>query len=187
MDYVAIMSLIPVFEAGLRNIQNSVLGMSAQNVSAKEFEKGLKDLIISWGRRKTHEYVWHPGKTYDCEVEIDFLTHACPQADVINAFRLFFSNILYKESEHDVSGLNRHVIVHMLKSDFNNPANFPRVFLALTHVVFIESLINEKIPFFWPGYESDIAVKDLSLYLRTISETFGEHRMQQLKGYGIGG
>lgn len=52
MDHVAIMSLIPVFEAGLRNIQNSVLGMSNQNVSSKKFERGLKELCLNWGRRR---------------------------------------------------------------------------------------------------------------------------------------
>lgn len=72
MDHIAIMSLIPVFEAGLRNIQSSVLGMSSQNVSATEFENGLQELILSWGRRRTQEYIWYPGKSYNTAVEIDF-------------------------------------------------------------------------------------------------------------------
>lgn len=133
MDHVAIMSLIPVFEAGLRKIQNSVLGMSDQNVSSKEFERGLKELCLDWGRRRTQEYIWYPGKSYNADVEFDFLTHICPQSDVINAFRLFFSNVLYKNSKEGIVGLNRHVIVHMLKNDFSNPANFSRIFLAMTH------------------------------------------------------
>lgn len=185
MDHVAIMSLIPVFEAGLRKIQNSVLGMSAQNVSSKEFERGLKQLCLDWGRRRTQEYIWYPGKSYNAAVEIDFLTHICPQSDVINAFRLFFSNVLYKNSKEGAVGLNRHVIVHMLKNDFNNPANFSRIFLAMTHITFIESLSNQDVPFFWPGYNDDIQVKALSVYIRQISKSVGEPRRKLLNKAGI--
>lgn len=185
MDHVAIMSLIPVFEAGLRNIQSSVLGMSSQNVSAKEFEIGLQELILNWGRRKTQGYILYPGKSYNTAVEIDFLTHICPQADVINAFRLFFSRVLYKNSGYGVKGLNRHVIVHMLKNDFNNPANFLRILLALTHITFIESLNNRDVPFFWPGYKNDSKVKALSIYIRKLSQTIGEPRRKLLNRAGI--
>lgn len=186
MDHIAIMSLMPVFEAGLRNIQNSVLGMSEKNVSAKEFEKGLKELLLNWGRRKTQSYIWYPGKSYNTAVEIDFLTHICPQADVINAFRLFFSHVLYKNSQQGGIGLNRHVIVHMLKNDFNNPANFLRIFLALTHITFIESLNNQAVPFFWPGYDDDSEVKALSAYIRKISENICAPRRKLLNLAGIG-
>lgn len=185
MDHVAIMSLIPVFEAGLRNIQNSVLGMSAQNVSSKEFERGLTELCLNWGRRRTQEYIWYPGKSYNTAVEIDFLTHICPQSDVINAFRLFFSSVLYKNSKDGIVGLNRHVIVHMLKNDFNNPANFSRIFLAMTHITFIESLSNQNVPFFWPGYNDDVQVRALSVYIRQLSEGVGEPRRKLLNQAGI--
>lgn len=185
MDHVAIMSLIPVFEAGLRKIQNSVLGMSDQNVSSKEFERGLKELCLDRGRRRTQEYIWYPGKSYNADVEIDFLTHICPQSDVINAFRLFFSNVLYKNSKEGIVGLNRHVIVHMLKNDFSNPANFSRIFLAMTHITFIESLSNQDVPFFWPGYNDDSQVKALSVYIRQLSKSVGEPRRKLLNRTGI--
>jgi hypothetical protein len=185
MDHVAIMSLIPVFEAGLRKIQNSVLGMSDQNVSSKEFERGLKELCLDRGRRRTQEYIWYPGKSYNADVEIDFLTHICPQSDVINAFRLFFSNVLYKNSKEGIVGLNRHVIVHMLKNDFSNPANFSRIFLAMTHITFIESLSNQDVPFFWPGYNDDSQVKALSVYIRQLSKSVGEPRRKLLNRAGI--
>lgn len=185
MDHLAIMSLIPVFEAGLRKIQNSVLGMSDQNVSSKEFERGLKELCLDWGRRRTQEYIWYPGKSYNAAVEIDFLTHICPQSDVINAFRLFFSNVLYKNSKEGIVGLNRHVIVHMLKNDFSNPANFSRIFLAMTHITFIESLSNQNVPFIWSGYNDDIQVKALSVYIRQLSKSVGEPRRKLLNQAGI--
>lgn len=159
--------------------------MSAQNVSSKEFERGLTELCLNWGRRRTQEYIWYPGKSYNTAVEIDFLTHICPQSDVINAFRLFFSSVLYKNSKDGIVGLNRHVIVHMLKNDFNNPANFSRIFLAMTHITFIESLSNQNVPFFWPGYNDDVQVKALSVYIRQLSEGVGEPRRKLLNQAGI--
>lgn len=191
MENVAIMSLIPVFEAGLRNIQNSVLGMSNQNVSSKEFERGLKELCLDWGRRRTREYIWYPGKSYNTAVEIDFLTHICPQTDVTNAFRLFFSNVLYKSSKEGIVGLNRHVIVHLLKNDFSNRANFLRIFLAMTHITFIESLSNQDVPFFWPGHNGDVKVEALSAYVRQLSKSVGEPRRKilnraDISSYGNG-
>lgn len=180
MDHIAIMSLLPVFEAGLRNIQTSVLGMDSQNVSTEKFEKGLEELVLKCGRRKVESYIGYPGKGYNKQVEIDFLTHISPQADVVNAFRIFFSEALYKSSTNEPGSFNRHLIVHMLKNDFNNPANFIRIFLALTQITFIESLENQAIPFFWPGYEDDELVKTTSVYIRAISKQFGSPRRKLL-------
>lgn len=62
MDHVAIMSLIPVFEAGLRNIQNSRLSIEPNNISGDKFERHLREIIIKWGRRRLEAYIWHPRK-----------------------------------------------------------------------------------------------------------------------------
>ncbi|AMB86009.1 hypothetical protein AWM79_12150 [Pseudomonas agarici] len=185
MDHVAIMSLIPVFEAGLRNIQISRLNVAPDNVSGEKFERYLRDIIIQWGRRRLNAYVWHPGKGYNQEIEIDFLTHICPQSDVINAFRLYFKSILYKPSYGEVDGFNRHIIMHLLKNDFNNPANFARIFICLTHITFIESLENQNIPFFWRGIDD----KDLKVaaYFIGISKILGDSRRPTLQSLGIDG
>ncbi|WP_445672545.1 hypothetical protein [Pseudomonas inefficax] len=185
MDHVAIMSLIPVFEAGLRNIQTSRLGVDRNNVSGEKFEHYLRDIIIQWGRRRLDSYAWHPGKNYNQEVEINFLTHICPQSDVINAFRLYFKEILYKPSHDQANGFNRHVIMHLLKNDFNNPANFVRIFICLTHITFIESLENQNVPFFWRGIDE----KDLTVaaYFAEISRALGDARRPTLRSMGIDG
>ncbi|WP_415758887.1 hypothetical protein [Pseudomonas sp. LT1P18] len=185
MDHVAIMSLIPVFEAGLRNIQNLRLCVDPGNVSGEKFERYLRDIIIQWGRRRLETYVWHPGKDYNQPVEIDFLTHICPQSDVINAFRIYFKNILYKPSYGDVNGFNRHIIMHLLKNDFNNPANFARIFICLTHITFIESLENKNVPFFWRGIDD----RDLEVaaYFTGISRMLGDPRRPILRSLGVDG
>lgn len=105
---------------------------------------------------------------------------------------LCFDRVLYKSTEQSVSitgqslpELNRHVIVHMLENNFNNPANFSRIFLALTHITFIESLSNQAVPFLWSGYIDDSEVKALSTYIRTISRDVGEFRRNLLNCTGI--
>lgn len=82
LDHIAIMSLFPVFEAGLRNIQTKVLNSDIQNVSTDKFDKGLKDLILKWGQSRFPQYSWYPGKG-NTAIEIDFFTHVNPQCDVI--------------------------------------------------------------------------------------------------------
>ncbi|AIW16272.1 hypothetical protein VITU102760_12300 [Vibrio tubiashii] len=183
MDHIAIISLMPVFEAGLRNAQEQILCVDKGNVSAKAFEQGLKDLILVWGRNQVSAYDWYPGKDHNPEVEIEFFTQINPQCDVINAFRLYFAEVLYKTSNGGSGGFNRHLIVHLLKNDFNEPSNFIRIFLALTHILFIESLYNDKVPFFWQGIdEKDV---DLGNYIRNTSRSFGDYRCKFLNRMGI--
>lgn len=185
MDHVAIMSLIPVFEAGLRNVQDSRLSIEPNNVSGDKFERYLRDIIIKWGRRRLEAYVWHPGKDYNQTLEVDFLTHICPQSDVINAFRMYFKNVLYKPSYGEVDGFNRHIILHLLKNDFNNSANFVRIFICLTHITFIESLENQSVPFFWRGIDQ----RDLEVagYFTKISKKLGGPRRPILRSLGVDG
>jgi len=184
LDHIAIMSLFPVFEAGLRNIQAKVLNKSSDNVSTSEFDNGLKELILKWGQSRFPQYSWYPGKG-NSAVEIDFFTHVNPQCDVINAFRLFFSRVLYKSSNADVdlNGFNRHLVVHLLKNDFNEPANFARLFLALTQITFIESLHNQNVPFFWQGIDEND--RKVSEYIGELSSQYFLQRRTRLKELGV--
>jgi len=184
LDHVAIMSLIPVFEGGLRNLQNLILDEDKGNVAGDVFEKRLKAILKSWGGRRVSGYDWHPGMYGVDTVEVDFYTHICPQSDVINCFRLFFKNVLYKPTGSYDGGFNRHAIVHMLENNFNRPANFYRIFLALTHITFIESLTNKNVPVFWPGYNDES--RRLGQYLRTIT-TIMDGRRSFIQSFGVPG
>jgi hypothetical protein len=70
----------------------------------------------------------------------------------------------------------------MLGDNFNRPANFFRIFLALTHITFIESLTNENVPFFWPGYDDES--RRLGQYLEQIS-TIMEGRRNLIQSFGV--
>ncbi|MEQ6344632.1 hypothetical protein [Vibrio cyclitrophicus] len=183
MDHIAIMSLLPVFEGGLRNIQVMMLNKNHDTVSAKNFEKGLRDILLLWGRKQLERYIWYPGCNGLTTVEIDFFTHMNPQCDVINSFRIFFRDTLYVPSKGSTQGFNRHLIVHLLQNDFNEPANFVRLFLALTHLTFIESLTNQTIPFMWPGVDEED--RKLAEYIKVVSKQFGDPRCKLLNQLGI--
>lgn len=182
LDHAAIMSLIPVFEGGLRNLQNLLLDEDKGNVSGATFEKRLRAILKNWGSRRVIDYDWHPGMYGIDSIEVDFYTHICPQADVINCFRLFFKNVLYKPTESHDEGFNRHIIVHMLGNNFNRATNFFRIFLALTHITFIESLTSNEVPFFWRGY--DDKSRKLGQYLKQIS-TIMDGRRSLIKSFGL--
>lgn len=184
LDHAAIMSLIPVFEGGLRNLQNMMLDENKGNVAGAVFEKRLREILKKWGGRRVSDYDWHPGMHGIDGIEVDFYTHICPQSDVINCFRLFFKNVLYKPSESHDEGFNRHVIIHMFGNNFSRATNFYRIFLALTHITFVESLTNQNVPFFWPGYDDES--RRLGQYLKQIS-TIMDGRRNLIKSFGVPG
>lgn len=184
LDHAAIMSLIPVFEGGLRNLQNMILDENKGNVAGAIFEKRLREILKNWGNRRVSDYDWHPGIYGIDGIEVDFYTHICPQSDVINCFRLFFKNVFYKPSDSHDEGFNRHVIVHMLGNNFSRATNFYRIFLALTQITFVESLTNQNVPFFWPGYDDES--RRLGQYLKQIS-TIMDGRRNLIKSFGVPG
>ncbi|MFJ2384555.1 hypothetical protein [Pseudomonas protegens] len=184
LDHVAIMALIPVFEGGLRNLQNLILDEDKGNVSGAVFEKRLRAILKDWGGRRVSQYAWHPGIYGIDSVEVDFYTHICMQSDVINCFRLFFKNVLYKPTGKKLSGFNRHVIMHMLDNNFNNATNFYRMFLALTHITFIEALTNKNVPLFWQGYNE--RSKQLINYIELLSKNM-DGRRRLLESFGVAG
>ncbi|MFZ4823662.1 hypothetical protein CQW32_17415 [Pseudomonas putida] len=155
LDHVAIMALLPVIEGGLRNVQELGLGHSDSNVKTEEFSRRLGEMIVKHGRGCAEDISIFPGSTGQVELQISFFTHVNPQCDVMNAFRIFFKDVLYRPSNGALDGFNRHLILHLLKSDFASPANFVRVFLLLSHIAFCERLNNSTIPMLWPGSDSD--------------------------------
>ncbi|MER2097967.1 MAG: hypothetical protein ABS977_13705 [Pseudomonas qingdaonensis] len=174
LDHVAVVALVPVLEGALRKLQNKSLCEEKNTTRAEEFGKNLREILKSWGARRVSEYDWHLGVCGVPDLECDFYTHICPQSDVINCFRLFFTEILYKPSLSPGAGLNRHVIVHMLGGGFDSATDFYKLFLALTHIAFIESLTNRNVPFFWQGYSD--SSRRLGEYLRRISIIMDKRR-----------
>lgn len=183
MPHIAIMSLLPVFEAGLRNLQHKIVGTDLNNVSSEEFEKGIKAILFHWGDEVLSEYDHYPGKGYDGQVQEDFLGHINPQCDVISSFKLFFSEVLYKPSNDESNGFNRHMILHLLKNDFNSPSNFIRLFLAITHITFIDGLYSDGLSIFWPGPDKED--KKLGMYYRVLENKVGIPRKELVSNLGF--
>ncbi|AVV37331.1 hypothetical protein [Pantoea vagans] len=183
-DHISIMSLFPVFEGGLRNLLVKFCNGDDTNTSAEKFEKEIRKLIIRWGEGRIPGFDWHPGKGYDVETEVDFFTHLNPQCDVMNSTRSFFKNVIYKSTGGvNQGGFNRHLALHLLNNDYNESSNFIRIFLALTHITFAESLMNENVPFFWQGIdENDRRIA--SFISRSADVIFGMRR-KELNRLGV--
>jgi hypothetical protein len=184
MPHIAIMSLLPVFEAGLRNLQHKINGSDLTNVKSDKFEKGINSILLNWGEKVLSEYNHYPGKGYDGQVLSDFLIHVNPQCDVIASFKLFFSQVLYKASDEESNGFNRHMIIHLLKNDFNSPSNFIRLFLALTHITFIDGLYSDGLSIFWS--KPDTEDHALGMYFRILEEKVGAPRKKLVTSLGFG-
>jgi len=183
-DHISIMSLFPVFEGGLRNLLVKFADGDNTNTSADRFEKEIKKLIIGWGLREIPDFNWYPGKGYDIETEIDFFTHLNPQCDVLNSTRSFFKNVIYKSTGGVNEGsFNRHLILHLLNQDFNEPSNFVRIFLTLTHITFAESLMNNNVPFFWEGVDDND--RRIASFISRSSDVFFEMRREEIKKLGL--
>ncbi|MCE4056335.1 hypothetical protein [Pseudomonas sp. Au-Pse12] len=174
LDHVAIMSLLPVIEGGLRNVQELTLGHSDANVKTAEFASRLGDMIVKHGENCAKSILIYPGSSGPSDVQINFFTHVNPQCDVMNAFRIFFKEVLYRPSNSASDGFNRHLILHLLKNDFASPANYVRVFLLLSHITFCERLNNSSIPMLWPGSDND-SIR-VAKYFRELSEKVGQPR-----------
>lgn len=171
LDHVAIMGLLPVVEGGLRIVQQSALGPTDDNVSSDEFSRRLGELIVKHGEKQAFGVNIYPGSSGNRDVQIDFFTHVNPQCDVINTFRIFFKEVLYRPSNDSSHGFNRHLILHLLKNDFASPANYVRVFLLLSHIAFCEWLTNADIPMTWPGSNPDS--ERLARYFLELEEKIG--------------
>lgn len=183
-DHIAIMSLFPVFEGGLRTLFVKFADGDDTNTSADRFDKQIKNLIITWGERQISEFDWHPGKGYDIETEIDFFTHLNPQCDLINSTRSFFNNVIYKPTRGINEGsFNRHLALHLLNKNYNEPSNFVRIFLALTHITFAESLLNNKVPFSWQGV--DDMDKKIAFFISRNSDRIFTARRNIIKELGL--
>lgn len=183
-DHISIMSLFPVFEGGLRNLLVNFCDGDNTNTSAEKFEKEIRKLIIKWGLSRIPDFDWHPGKGYDVETEVDFFTHLNPQCDVINSTRSFFKNVIYKSTGGvNQGGFNRHLTLHLLNNDYNEPSNFVRIFLALTHITFAESLMNNNVPFFWKGIDEND--RRISSFISRSSDVIFGMRRKELSKLGL--
>lgn len=174
LDHVAVMALLPVVEGGLRNVQEIVLSHTDANIKSEDFVARLGDMLVKHGEREASDISIYPGSFGSNEVRLDFLTHANPQCDVMNAFRIFFKKVLYRRSRDASDGFNRHLILHLLKNDFASPANFIRVFLLLSHIAFCERSSNSSIPMLWPGSDEDDM--RVAKYFVELSTKVGEPR-----------
>ena len=145
---ISTMSLFPVFEGALRKLQIQFVEGEEGNVSKDKFVIQFKKLSDKRVKKVTANYTKTP---------LDFLSDGCEKmmfaslfdihCDVIAAIKYFFENVLYKSSTDCDQGFNRHLVMHMLKNDFNEKANFVRMIIIISYIVYLEDVENNITPF----------------------------------------
>lgn len=159
LNSVAVLSIYPVIEGALRNLQCKFGSQSESNTSAKAFDKSFRHMIIDIGRNSLGASDWHPGYNTYNEEELSFFTHLFPYCDLINSFRIFVKDVLYMPTGNLKSefSVNRHMVVHMLNGFSIQKSDFIRLFYCMVHVAFAEAMFDNKVPMFWRGiYDEDV-------------------------------
>ena len=144
---ISTMSLFPVFEGALRELQIQFVEGEEGNVSKDKFVKQFKKLSEKRIEKVTTHYTRTP---------LDFLSDGCEKmmfaslfdihCDVMAAIKEFFEEVLYKNSNDCDQGFNRHLVIHMLKNDFNEKANFVRMIIVISYIVYLEDVENNITP-----------------------------------------
>jgi hypothetical protein len=145
---ISIISLLPVFEGSLRDLQVKFSNGSIGNVSKEEFVKNFESMIEERANKAMKNYDLSPldviDKKDDKTIFYNLIDGHC---DLIYAILEFFKEVLYKDSDKGAQGFNRHLILHMLKNDFNERSNFVRMMIVISYIVYLEDVQNNITPF----------------------------------------
>lgn len=195
MDYISTDSLIVVFEASLRDLIGEISG----DRPSLKFKSHIRSLAI---KRLDNifqvlkEIHWYPYKNSSFEYalensgtdeELKFWVLLDHTMDAINAFLIWFNEVLYKEymvGDGDFS-LNRHNILHGFSGRQAVPVYYPLIFWSLLSVYYIESLFLRPKTCFFP--EADDKDKELSNYFYALVKEDGpaEGRRRMAKKFGV--
>ncbi|HCG5940537.1 TPA: hypothetical protein NJ055_004690 [Vibrio parahaemolyticus] len=145
---ITTMSLFPVFEGGLRKLQVKYANGEDGNVKRIKFVDNFEFMIEERAKKALNQYDLSP---------LDAIHHKDPKTtlfklidfhcDLIYSILEFFEKVLYKPSKKGDQGFNRHLILHMLKNDFNESANFVRMIIVMLYIVYLEDIQNNITPF----------------------------------------
>jgi len=197
MDYISTDSLITALEASLRDLIDSI---TKQRPNTK-FEKYLRKLAISKLSHMNHQIdsiYWYPYKQdrdsgFDINEqfskdEYDFLILTNTISDAINAFRIWFNEVLYKgcDNKNATFTLNRHLFLHGFSKRVAKPVYFPLMIWALLGVIYIESMFNNGGHLLFPV--ADEKDKRLENYFKLIYKNQGEvmRRFARMSGVSYG-
>ncbi|HGF7148069.1 TPA: hypothetical protein AB5E47_003507 [Vibrio cholerae] len=148
MNNISTLSLFPVLEGSLRDIHCKYSDGNENNVKAKQFIRKTKEIAEKRAFLALKDYNLSPLNTNLHDNDKDsFYPLISVDCDVLYAFVTFFQEILYKESNKTDQSFNRHLAIHLLKNDFGEQANFVRLIMSISYIVYIEDLHNNITPF----------------------------------------
>lgn len=193
MDYVSTDSLVSVMESALRDLIHD----SGKERPSLKFQNHIRSLAIdrvSSQFDKLHEFHWYPFKcsNFDyainnrgSEEELNLWVLLDHTMDALNAFLIWFSDVLYKE--YDTSSeeftLNRHNIFHGFSCRKAVPVHYPLMLWSLLSLIYMESLFLKPRSCFMPAAsEQD---KELEKYFSTLIDNMAGKRRKIAKKFGV--
>lgn len=194
MDYISTDSLITALEASLRDLIDNITDKRPET----KFENHLKKLAISKLSHMNHQidsFYWYPYKQdqdskFDINKEFskdeyDFLILTNTISDAINAFRIWFKDVLYKvcDNKNATFSLNRHLFLHGFSKRVAKPVFFPLMIWALLGVIYIESMFKNGGHLFFPV--ADEKDKSLENYFKLIHNSQGKAMRRFARMFGV--
>lgn len=193
MDYISTDSLVTVLEGALRDLIHS----SGKERPSLKFQKHIRSLAIDRLKEKFDQlegFYWYPFKTNNfkhalanrgTDEELKLWVHLDHTMDAINAFLIWFTDVLYKEHPSDSNEftLNRPNMIHGFSERKAVPVYYPLMLWSLLSLIYIESLFIKPRSCFFP--EANERDRDLSKYFDTLVGEPAEGRRALAKGYGV--
>lgn len=193
MDYVSTDSLVSVMESALRDLIHD----SGKERPSLKFQNHIRSLAIdrvSSQFNLLHEFYWYPFKCSNfshalehrgSEEELNLWVLLDHTMDAVNAFLIWFSDVLYKkyDSSSEEFTLNRHNIFHGFSCRKAVPVHYPLMLWSLLSLIYIESLFLRPRSCFMPtASEQD---KELEKYFSTLIDSVAGKRRTIAKKFGV--
>lgn len=195
MDYISTDSLIVVLEASLRDLIGEIIG-DRPSLKFKSHIRSLAIKRLDSVFKVLGEMHWYPYKSSNfkyalensgTDEEMKFWVLLDHTMDAINAFLIWFNEVLYKDHMgNDVSfSLNRHNMLHGFSVRKAVPVYYPLILWSLLSIYYIESLFLRPKSCFFP--EADDKDKELSKYFGALVKQNGlaEGRRIIAKKFGV--
>ncbi|EKO3968818.1 hypothetical protein EF707_06195 [Vibrio fluvialis] len=193
MDYISTDSLMSVMEGALRNLIHKA-GKERPNLKFQNYIRSLAIDRVSVYFDKLNEFYWYPFKCNNFQTALEqrgtdeelklwvLIDHSM---DAINAFLIWFSEVLYKnhDGSEDIFTLNRHNFFHAFSERDAIPVYYPLMLWSLLSLVYMESLfVKIRDPFFPETTKYD---EKLGEYFSGLMNDVGLNRRKVARVYGV--
>lgn len=143
LSHIAIMSLIPVIEGIIRDINYDLTKNKTDKIDKELFLSTIKIILCNYKKSIFNNWSWVPDEFFDNK----YLEKFEERVQILISFEFFIKKHLYENTDK-FSGygkLNRHGIIHGLFKGYNEEINFFKLLTTLNGLYFILLIhLNKK-------------------------------------------